>query len=82
MDEPRQADAVLPVTVGTALWGIALVVLLVLRPRLVDAGTDWWIWVAAIGLGLGLLGTAWVRHRRAAQQAAPAAATDEAARPD
>lgn len=62
--EESQVDAVLPVTVGTALWAVALAVLLALRSRLVANGTDWWIWVAVTGFGLGVLGTWWVRRRR------------------
>jgi hypothetical protein len=62
----QQADAVVPVTIGTALWAVALVVLLPFRSRLKDDGTDWWIWVAATGLVLGILGSLWVRRRRAA----------------
>jgi hypothetical protein len=60
------ADAVLPVTVGTAAWAVALLVLLLLRERLRTAGDGWWIWVAATGLTLGVLGSVWVRRRRAA----------------
>ena len=69
-DEPGQADAVVPVLVGTVLWGIALIVLIAVRPRLVENGTDWWIAVAATGFGLGLLGSWWVRRRRDAYRAA------------
>ncbi len=69
-DEQPQADAVVPVTVGTALWGLALVVLLAMRLRLVAEGTDWWIWVAVTGFALGVLGCWWVRRRRAAYRAA------------
>jgi hypothetical protein len=59
------ADAVLPVTVGTVAWAVALVVLLLLRDRLRAAGDGWWIWVCVTGLALGVLGSAWVRRRRA-----------------
>jgi len=68
--EPPQADAVLPVTVGTVLWGVALLVLLPLRSRLAESGEDWWVAVAAVGFGLGVLGTWWVRRRRARYLAA------------
>jgi len=70
VDEPGQADAVVPVLVGTVLWGIALVVLIAVRQRLVENGTDWWIAVAATGFALGLLGSWWVRRRRDAYRAA------------
>ena len=67
--DPNRAggtDAVLPVTVGTAAWAVALVVSLLLRERLYQDGDGWWIWVCATGLTFGLLGSAWVRRRRAA----------------
>ena len=58
------ADAVLPVAIGTAVWAIALVVLIVLRPRLEESGTQWWIGVAVVGLITGLLATAFLVRRR------------------
>lgn len=63
--EPPQADAVVPVTVGTLLWGLAFLVLLPFRDRLAESGDDWWLWVALVGFLLGVLGTWWVRRRRA-----------------
>jgi LPXTG-motif cell wall-anchored protein len=63
--EPPQADAVLPVTIGTVLWGLAFLVLLPFRSRLAESGDDWWLWVALVGFLLGVLGTWWVRRRRA-----------------
>lgn len=68
--EGEQSDAVLPVTVGTALWAVALVVLLPFQSRMRAAGTGWWISVCVTGLVLGLLGSAWVRRRRAAYRRA------------
>lgn len=64
--EQAQADAVVPVTVGTVLWAVALVGLLPFRTRLKADDADWWIWVCATGVALGLLGSWWVRRRRAA----------------
>jgi Protein of unknown function (DUF2530) len=65
-DLSQQTDAVVPVTVGTVLWAVALVVMIAFRPRLVAAGSQWWVWTCATGLGLGLFGCWWVRRRRAA----------------
>ncbi len=64
--EPLEADDVTLVTVGTALWAVALVVAVVLRDRLDDDGRGRWLWVAAAGVGLGLIGIRYVRRRRAA----------------
>jgi hypothetical protein len=60
----QHEDAVLPVTVGTVLWAVALAALLPFRSRLQASGSDWWIWVCATGLALGVLGSWWVRRRR------------------
>ena len=68
--EPEQSDAVLPVTVGTALWAVSFIALLPFRSRLQADGTDWWLWVCLAGFGLGVLGSLWVRRRRAAYRRA------------
>jgi len=60
------SDAVLPVTVGTAIWAVALLVATAMRDRLRAAGDGWWLWVCVTGLVLGLLGSVWVRRRRSA----------------
>lgn len=64
--EPMETDDVAVITVGTVLWAVALVVLFLLRDRLADDGHEDWVWVAAAGFGLGLIGIRYVRRRRAA----------------
>ena len=64
--EPLETDDVRAVTVGTIAWGVLLVVLLVSYGRLEDDGRESWVWVAAAGFGLGLVGVRHVRRRRAA----------------
>jgi hypothetical protein len=62
---PLETDDVRVVAVGTALWALALLALLVLRV----AGTevrDWWLGMCAWGVGLGLLGVIYTRRRRRA----------------
>ncbi len=54
----------LPVAIGTVVWAIALIVLIVLQPRLEESGTTWWIGVAVVGLITGLLATAFMSRRR------------------
>ena len=61
-----ETDDVAVITVGTVRWAGALVVLLLLRDSLADEGHDDWVWVAAAGFGLGLIGIRYVRRRRAA----------------
>ena len=60
---PLETDDVKIVAAGTAVWAIALVVLLVLRL----AGTDvrtWWIQMCAAGALLGLVGVRYCVRRR------------------
>ena len=63
---PIQTDDVHVVAVGTALWGIGLAVLVVLR--LTDAAEvrDWWMVMCIIGIALGLVGVRYCQRRRAA----------------
>jgi hypothetical protein len=61
---PVDTDGVRSVTIGTILWGVALVVLLPLRGRLDEAGNGWWLWTCVAGAGLGLLGIEYTRRRR------------------
>jgi hypothetical protein len=65
-----ESDDVLVVTVGTALWAVALVVTLVLHDRLSEHGNGDWVWIMAAGLFLGLVGIRHVRRRRTALRAA------------
>ena len=62
---PLETDDVRTVFVGTVGWGVALVVLVVLRL----AGADvrgWWIATCAWGAVLGLAGVRYCQRRRAA----------------
>ena len=70
--EPLETDDVRAVTVGTVAWGVLLVVLLVSYQRLDDDGRGSWVWIAAAGFGLGLVGVRHVRRRRAALSRAAA----------
>lgn len=70
-----EADAVRPVAIGTVLWALALVVLLLLRDRLAVHDAQWWLWSCLVGVVLGLLGL-WItlrRRARLAQDATPTA---------
>lgn len=63
--EPLETSDVAVVAVGTALWAIALVLTLVLHDRLADGGRGDWVWIAAAGVFLGLVGLRHVRRRSA-----------------
>jgi len=62
--EPLRTDDVTAVTVGTVAWAVLLVVLLAMYGRLEDDGHESWVWIAAAGFGLGLIGIRHVRRRR------------------
>jgi hypothetical protein len=62
---PLETNDVLIVAGGTALWAVALVVVVVLDL----VGKDvhgWWIWMCAAGFGLGLVGVRYCQRRQAA----------------
>lgn len=62
--EQSDADAILPVGIGTLVWAVLLVVLLVAKPALDENGTTWWIGAAAFGLVSGAGGVLFLRWRR------------------
>ncbi len=71
---PLELDPVPVVAGGTALWGLAGIVLLVLHSQARAHGHGDWFAVCAVGFLLGLLGT-WfcLRRRRAIARDAAAA---------
>ena len=67
---PLEANDQLVTAVITAVWAVALVILLILREQ-IPAGERWWIWVCAAGLAMGLFGLWYVpRLKRARARAA------------
>ncbi len=67
---PQEADDRLVTAVFTVGWAVALVVLLIVRSSM-PAGSRWWIWTCAAGLGMGLFGLWYVpRLKRARARAA------------
>jgi hypothetical protein len=60
---PRDADAVRPVIVGTAIAAVTFVVLLTQRARLEERDAQWWIGAAGVASVLGLIGIVLVTRR-------------------
>lgn len=60
------ADGIRVVSVGTALFAVASVVLGLLYPQLAATGRGWWLAVCLSGAGLGLVGLlyCWRRARQ------------------
>lgn len=54
--EVAQMDSRKVVLFVTLLWVIALIVLGALYPALSNAGLDWWLHTAVVGVLLGLIG--------------------------
>ena len=48
---------------GTALWAVALVVVLAVPPLRTD-GREWWVWVPVAGVLLGVLGHVYLARGR------------------
>jgi hypothetical protein len=60
---PLETDDVLIVAVGSALWAVAFVVVLVVRLAGGDVH-DWWLEMCAAGALLGLVGVRYCVRRR------------------
>jgi hypothetical protein len=69
--EPLDVDAVTVVTIGTALWGVAVLVGLSVLPMLRRNGHVWWVQTAAVGFVVGLYGIWYCRRRRSAIRRTP-----------
>lgn len=69
--EPLDVDGVAVMTIGTVLWGVALVVLLATGIRPAD-DNGWYLGVCIAGMGMGALGIIYTRRRRAVYRAAAA----------
>ena len=63
---PLETNDGLVVGIGTALWAIALVVLLVLRVTQTTEVRDWWLGMCGYGIALGLFGVRYCRRRHEA----------------
>ena len=62
--EQSDADAILPVSIGTAVWLLVFAALVVARPALEESGTTWWIGAAAVGVVSGTGGVLFLTWRR------------------
>lgn len=68
--EPLDVDGVHTAQVGTALFLLGFLALLPFYGRLAENDSTWWLWTCLTGVGLGLLGLGYSRHRRASRTTA------------
>ena len=61
--KPLEVNGITAVTLGTITWLITLVVLLLARNWLDENSRTHWIWIAASGVVLGLLGYRYTANR-------------------
>jgi hypothetical protein len=68
---PYRTNDYAPVIAGTLAWLVAVVVLLSRHDEMARNGQGWWLWVAVVGVALGLWGMSLVaiHHRVAARRA-------------
>ncbi|TXK34090.1 DUF2530 domain-containing protein [Nonomuraea sp. C10] len=57
--EPIETNDTATIAVGTGLWAIALVALLIFPPA---PENSWWVWTCLTGVGFGFFGM-WFVHR-------------------
>ena len=60
---PLDVTGVRTVAVGTVLFLVATVVLLLAHDWLEETGREWWLWTCVTGFGLGLFGSEYCRRR-------------------
>ena len=63
---PLETDDVHVVAVGTGLWALGLLVLVVLRLTGAAEVRGWWMVMCVVGILLGLVGVRYCQRRRAA----------------
>ena len=63
--EPLSVTGITTVTFGTAVWAVLTVITLIARDSLTAQGKGDWVWIAATGTVLGLLGIRYTKRRAA-----------------
>jgi hypothetical protein len=62
--EPAHTNDRTPIVIGSIAWAIALVAFLIFRSALGAVGAGWWLWIAVVGLALGIVGIVYVSIKR------------------
>jgi hypothetical protein len=62
---PLEVNGITAVTIGTVLWSIATLVMVLMRNQLEASGRGTWIAIGVCGIILGLLGIRYTKRRAA-----------------
>jgi len=62
---PLEVNGITAVTVGTVIWSVATLIMVLMREQLEDAGRGNWIAIGVAGIVLGLLGMRYTKRRAA-----------------
>jgi hypothetical protein len=61
--EPLEVSGVTAVTLGTAIWSVATLIMVLIRDKLEASGRGNWIAIGVAGIILGLLGMRYTKRR-------------------
>jgi hypothetical protein len=62
---PLEVNGITAVTIGTGLWSVATLVMVLMRDQLEASGRGDWIAIGGCGIILGLLGMRYTKRRAA-----------------
>lgn len=62
---PLEVNGITAVTLGTGLWSVATLIMVLMRDQLQAAGRSNWIAIGVCGIILGLLGMGYTKRRAA-----------------
>ncbi len=61
--KPLEVNGITAVTLGTVVWSVATLIMVLMREQLEDAGRGNWIAIGITGITLGLLGMRYTKRR-------------------
>jgi hypothetical protein len=62
---PLEVNGITAVTLGTVIWSVATLIMVLMRDQLESAGRGNWIAIGLAGIMLGLLGMRYTKRRAA-----------------
>ena len=63
--KPLEVNGITAVTLGTIIWSVATLIMVLMRDQLESAGRGNWIAIGVAGITLGLLGIRYTKRRAA-----------------